>query len=251
MKADLEAYGDRSGLYQIVNLRNGKRYIGQTAHFKKRYQAHLCALRNGRCNNQHLQRAWAKYGEGSFEFRILILCRPSLLDEQERAALGPILGTAECYNSVAGGAPGPRGQKQAATLVEQRVAPLRGRRRTNEQRARMSAAQQRRATEHPETFQGVSGPANHRHGKPAFNRGVAMSPERLAIHVASCVRMLGRPVTGTWPDGHMETFLSIKDAARQNSGCFASGISACCRGIMHRHHSIQWRYASNLRDEVK
>lgn len=60
-----------SGIYQITNQTNGKRYIGSATNLKNRWAVHLCALRKGRHYNEHLQRAFKKYGEDAFVFSVL------------------------------------------------------------------------------------------------------------------------------------------------------------------------------------
>lgn len=61
------------GLYLIVNLVNRKRYIGSTNNIRNRFYSHRTALRSGKHHNTLLQRAWTKYGEVNFEFRIFML----------------------------------------------------------------------------------------------------------------------------------------------------------------------------------
>lgn len=61
-----------SGIYQIRNLINNKRYIGQTANFQKRKQIHFKDLKSkSKHTNPHLQKAYNKYGEENFVFEIL------------------------------------------------------------------------------------------------------------------------------------------------------------------------------------
>lgn len=60
-----------SGIYQITNQVNGKRYIGSAVNLKRRWQEHLKTLRRGEHENEHLQHAYDKYGEESFEFSVL------------------------------------------------------------------------------------------------------------------------------------------------------------------------------------
>jgi group I intron endonuclease len=60
------------GVYQIQNVVNGKRYIGSaTQSFNTRWSHHRGMLRRGVHDNQHLQRAFFKYGEESLQFSIL------------------------------------------------------------------------------------------------------------------------------------------------------------------------------------
>lgn len=59
------------GIYKIINLINGKFYIGSSNNLIKRWRDHLYRLRNNKHMNKHLQNAYNKYGESSFAFVIL------------------------------------------------------------------------------------------------------------------------------------------------------------------------------------
>jgi group I intron endonuclease len=67
----------RTGIYQIRNLVDDKRYIGSAAAkggFANRWGAHRCKLRQHNHHNRYLQNAWNKYGEDAFTFEILLYC---------------------------------------------------------------------------------------------------------------------------------------------------------------------------------
>ena len=74
-----------SGVYQIYNTVNGKRYIGSSIHIEQRFKEHIRNLRTNKHANAHLQSAWNKYGEHSFVFEEVELCEPDqcLKIEQE------------------------------------------------------------------------------------------------------------------------------------------------------------------------
>lgn len=61
----------RSGVYQIRNKINNKIYIGSTVNLYNRFSRHISALKNNNHRNDHLQRAWNKYGEQNFVFEII------------------------------------------------------------------------------------------------------------------------------------------------------------------------------------
>ncbi len=63
--------GDISGVYMIINLKNGKCYIGSSKNIENRWENHRKALNNKDHFNNYLQNSWNKYGEESFKFVIL------------------------------------------------------------------------------------------------------------------------------------------------------------------------------------
>lgn len=70
MDADLPR---SSGIYQIRCIPADKIYIGSAVDLRARWSHHLRGLRKGRHHNPHLQAAWEKYGEASFEVAVLQL----------------------------------------------------------------------------------------------------------------------------------------------------------------------------------
>jgi len=63
-----------SGIYQISNSVNGKKYVGYAANIRLRCKCHRVELRTSDHKNEHLQNAWNLYGEQAFEFSILEFC---------------------------------------------------------------------------------------------------------------------------------------------------------------------------------
>ena len=68
-----------SGIYKILNTINGHQYVGSAINLKKRKNDHWKGLAEGKHRNSHLQRAWNKYGEAAFEFRVIGTCPPEKL----------------------------------------------------------------------------------------------------------------------------------------------------------------------------
>lgn len=60
-----------SGIYQIVNLVNGKFYIGSSKNIYDRWEGHISLLNKNKHYNPYLQGSWKKYGEENFQFIIL------------------------------------------------------------------------------------------------------------------------------------------------------------------------------------
>jgi group I intron endonuclease len=71
------------GVYEIINTINNKKYIGQSIDIYRRWKDHQCKLQTNSHNNEYLQRAWNKYGEENFEFKICEVCSEDKLDERE------------------------------------------------------------------------------------------------------------------------------------------------------------------------
>lgn len=59
------------GIYAIINLLDGKRYIGSASNIRRRWAEHRSHLNRGIHSSPKLQNAWRKYGEENFEFRII------------------------------------------------------------------------------------------------------------------------------------------------------------------------------------
>lgn len=71
------------GVYEIRNILNGKMYVGSSKNVERRFVIHLSQLRNCKHHNKHLQRAFLKYGENSFEMVIIESCDSYELFERE------------------------------------------------------------------------------------------------------------------------------------------------------------------------
>lgn len=75
---------EKSGVYMIINLRNGKRYIGSSKDIYNRLHEHLHNLVNNKAHNRHLQSAWNKYGEDNFIWTVLEFCDEQIRFEREQ-----------------------------------------------------------------------------------------------------------------------------------------------------------------------
>jgi group I intron endonuclease len=61
-------------VYSIENTVNNRCYIGSATDYKSRWNAHRSSLRRGKHHSFILQRAWDKYGESAFAFKVLVIC---------------------------------------------------------------------------------------------------------------------------------------------------------------------------------
>lgn len=74
----------KSCIYQILNIINGKFYIGHTNNYDIRWWEHERKLKVGKHDNPYLQRAWLKYGKDAFEFIIIELVELNELLHREQ-----------------------------------------------------------------------------------------------------------------------------------------------------------------------
>lgn len=88
----------KSGVYQILNLVNGKRYIGSSINLKFRIWTHKHELKNGKHDNKHLLYSYSKYGKENFDFKILEYCENSELIAIEQFYID-LFGINNLYNN--------------------------------------------------------------------------------------------------------------------------------------------------------
>ena len=88
-----------SGIYKIVNNQNGNFYVGSSKYVRRRwYNEHVKNLVENRHANSHLQNAWNKYGEHSFDIEVVEIVSPENLLVVEQKYLDLYVGTEQCYN---------------------------------------------------------------------------------------------------------------------------------------------------------
>jgi group I intron endonuclease len=146
-----------TGIYCIEI--GSKLYVGSSQDIKKRWVEHYNALMSGRHYNLKLQRSWNKHGPG--EFVVIETCDIESLIEREQFWIDELDCVKEGLN-ISPTAGSPRGMKRSKEAIEKarqtfmNMSPerkaeiskklsekLRGRKRNEETRARMSEAQRR------------------------------------------------------------------------------------------------------------
>lgn len=85
-------------IYKIINTINGKFYLGSTKSFSIRKADHIRELNENKHHCIRLQHAWNKYGENSFEFKIVEECGIDNLLKREQYYLD----TLKPYNDKIG-----------------------------------------------------------------------------------------------------------------------------------------------------
>ena len=138
------------GIYMIKNKVNGNVYIGQAADIYERWEEHISLLRRGKHVNNHLQRAWNKYGDDNFEFSIVEECDENALNDREIYWIAEYDSHHNGYNQTLGGG-GVRGFKHDEE-TKQRIseslkgdnAPWYGKRRSEETKVKIGQASKER-----------------------------------------------------------------------------------------------------------
>ncbi len=186
-----------SGIYEIVNAANGKRYVGSARSFKVRWAKHLGDLKLGRHHSAYLQRSWAKYGHASFSFNVIEKCQPSDLIVREQFWIDK---TCPEYNvsPTAGNCLGVK--HSAETKLKHRLsmtgrkfpeaaAKRTGQKRTLEQRARLSEIQKiafaALSTEQKEQRRLKLAAVNPMRGKKQSKELIAKRAQAMIGHVVS------------------------------------------------------------------
>lgn len=95
----------KTGIYIIININNGKFYIGSASStsrkitgFKMRLNDHIRKLNVNNHRNPHLQNSWNKYGSNNFIFIILEFVEPEKCKEIEQKWLNYTDATIYGYN---------------------------------------------------------------------------------------------------------------------------------------------------------
>lgn len=75
---------NRSGVYRITCIANGRIYIGSAKNIRMRWKLHRTHLRMGIHHNRPLQSTWRKYPESDFVFDVLEFCDLGSVIETEQ-----------------------------------------------------------------------------------------------------------------------------------------------------------------------
>lgn len=206
---------DRSGIYEILNSVNGKRYIGSAVNIRKRWNEHRSHLKRGLHRSKALNRAWDKYGEESFAFRILLYCAKIDLIIYEQLAMdcfkpeyniskiaGSTLGRRHSEETKAKIAAKALGRKRSRESIERAAVKRRGVKLSPEHRAKLLGNKHAAGLRHTEEWKrqnsirnrGVKRPKSpeYRAKISAALKGIPHSPERRAKQAAA-QRGLKRP----------------------------------------------------------
>ncbi|TXD58873.1 hypothetical protein FUT88_13430 [Ralstonia sp. TCR112] len=140
------------GIYVIRNVSNGKVYIGSSGDVTTRWRQHRSDLNCGRHHSISLQRAWAKYGCGAFQFELIeivqdvdqLLVREQFWIDSYRSTVR------ECGYNIAKHAEAPmRGRKHRPESIAKQIAAQTGRRFKKSEEARLRERELRQSNPLP------------------------------------------------------------------------------------------------------
>jgi group I intron endonuclease len=225
-----------TGIYEIINRENGKRYVGSAVNMRGRFAVHRTMLVKGGHHSRRLQRSWNKRGAEAFEFRPLLWCARKDLLLYEQIAID---GLSPEYNicKIAGSCLGVRWTDEARarkSAQEQANPKFAGRKHTDESKALISAANR-----------GMTSPTK---GKPRSPAAVAATA---AAHLGMKRSDETRAKIAAKATGRKRSLESIeKGAAKRRGVALAPEHAAKLIGNKHAlgsKHTEEWKRANSLR----
>lgn len=219
----------QTGIYRILNLINGKSYIGSASiSFKKRWTQHVQLFAN-KNNQKYLQNAWNKYGINNFMFEIVEVVNGDIKNILEREQFY-IDNTKEKYN-ISPTAGSPKGTKLSVGTKRKISESHLGIRPSDETKKKMSDSKR--------------GSLNNRFGiehsqetkkKMSRNAGNSCLGKFGKLHHNS------KPVIQLDLDDHcIKKFECVNDIERE-LGFNRSNISKCCNGHLKKAYGFKWKF---------
>lgn len=223
-----------TGVYKITNTTNNKSYIGQSVNIEKRWSYY----RHGSKDHTPILFAIRKYGLDNFTFEIIEECDREMLNEREiywikeANTISP-----KGYNLSTGGRKTTWMYTPSRATLEKRSKALKGQKRTDETKRKMSIAQKGRtfSEDHREKLR-----LAHL-GQIPWNKGIPTSETAKRKMIASKTG-----VPAVWRNkpvvrGDGVVFESIKQAAQDINATYG-GIIRVCKGERNKIYGHTFRY---------
>jgi group I intron endonuclease len=258
------------GIYRIVNIVDGKFYLGSSNNLAKREREHIWALRKGNHVNDYLQKAFNKYGEANFKFEVLeYVTNESDLRNVEQKYLDSLkpyirsIGYNLCEDSRGGGLSGennPNYQKPMSN--EQKLAiskTLKGHLVSDETRKKISKARKGKYAGEKHPMYGKPVPLQRRKRQSEIMKGkfvgeknpfygkkhtdeakIKMGDAHRGKTGAQCPNSI-RIVQLTKNGKPIKIFDAMQEAQRE-TGIWASNIQKCCKGKLKTAGGYKWMY---------
>lgn len=221
-----------SGIYLISIIRPGRLplyYVGQTIQMNRRMVYHRKTLKAGRHDNDHLQKAYNKYGIGSLLIEILELCSSAVIDDVEQWWLDEM-----------------HGHERVMNIAKNATSPNRGRTFGPETRAKVSKALQQRVV----TDSARAATSLRMLGSIMSDEQKKKISNTKLARAGSYVKQIGArhhrsiPVEGTCiATGAVVSFESGGQA--KAAGFDGSAVMKACRGIIPAFKGYRWRFSGD------
>jgi hypothetical protein len=89
----------QAGIYCIMNVVTGKKYLGSSINIKSRIRTHFSLLNNNKHGNSYLQRSFNKHGAQCFIWGVIEFCDASITIEREQYYINSITDWKAYYNT--------------------------------------------------------------------------------------------------------------------------------------------------------
>jgi len=242
----------KSGIYQIKNLVNGKIYIGSAVNINRRWREHKSQLLLNHHHCSYLQNAYNKYGLSNFEFSVLeyindcsklIECEQFYIDilepkyNIETIAGSPMLGRSHSEETKRKMSDAQSGDKHWAYGKTGELCPNYGKRRTEEQRQRISKSLTGRhlSEEHKQKV------SNALKGENSCWYGKTLTNEHKTRIGNSHKKSIQCIESGVIYDSATD----VKRLMNINN----SHILECCRGVRKTAGRFHWKYYNSEKSE--
>lgn len=244
-EAHEDVSNNRSGIYAIVNIANGKLYIGSAVKLNRRKSQHLNKLNLDTHRNRHLQSSFNKYGKDYFVFKVVEYCEIKDLIAREQIWINQFDFDIQLYNlnPIAGSFLGFKHTEESRTKMSQ---VHKGKIFSKETRNKLSQSCKKRIIS-DETRNKMSEAAKNRseeHRKKLSERGKVRVfseeiREKLSFSHQKSILMLDKE-TGEV----LRQFNSLKEAGTHLGVKKTTSISSVLRGKRKQAYGYTWRYVN-------
>lgn len=258
------------GIYKILNLENGKFYLGSSNNLKKRKREHFWALKEGKHDNPYLQNAFNKYGEEKFVFEVieyvykeenLRLIEQNYLDKYD--ACNRDIGYNINKYASGGGLIGEDNPNYGKPMSEEQKQKIRetmiGRKYSLERRRNMSKGRKGKCIgkNHPMYGKPVSEARRKHQSKIMKGRYAGENNpfygQKHSEETRNKMSKAKRGKTGELCPNSIEIVQLTKEGdfikkhsamqeAQRNTGVWASNIQKCCKGELKTSGGYKWMY---------
>lgn len=234
----------KSGIYMCTCNINGKSYIGQSQDVKHRKCQHLSELRGNHHYNQYLQRAYNKYKEYNFSWKVLEYCDKDMLDDREMYWISYYDTYKNGFNANEGGKSN-RGYERTDEF-KSKISEILTEVWANADERRKETSERMRGENNP--MYGRTGQLNPAYGQDHSGEKNGMFGRRHTEEAKELNRQahLGAKNKNSKPVVCVETgeIFASQGEVKRLTGVNDTSVNKCCRGVKKTAGGYHWRYAT-------